>query len=83
MLIANAPAVERSTFASSVHGLRSCAFCWAEASEQTATGRVHARGRWCTFGAAVSGTTAKVTFYEYGEDGSVLHRTKIDLKVRP
>jgi hypothetical protein len=38
-------------------------------------------GRWCTFGSAVSGTTAKVTFYEFGEDGSALHRTRVDLKV--
>ena len=51
---------------------------------QHQTRKIHTSscGRWCTFGSGVSGTTAKVTFYEYGEDGSVLHRTKVDLKVR-
>ena len=37
--------------------------------------------RWCSFGSAVAGTNAKITFYEYGEDGSVLHQTTTKMKV--
>ena len=38
--------------------------------------------RWCSFGSAVAGTDANITFYEYGQDGSVLHQTPTKIKVR-
>jgi len=37
--------------------------------------------RWCSFGSAVAGTDANITFYEYGQDGSVLHQTPTKIKV--
>lgn len=36
--------------------------------------------RWCTFGSAVSGTDANLAFYEFGEDGRLLHKTTHLLK---
>jgi hypothetical protein len=34
-----------------------------------------------TFGAKVNGLDAAVSFYEYGEDGRLLHKTPLDIKV--
>ena len=38
--------------------------------------------RWVTFGSKVNGLNAAVSFYEYGEDGHLLHKTPLDIKAR-
>lgn len=37
--------------------------------------------RWVTFGSKVSGLDAVVSFYEYGQDGRLLHKTPLKIKV--
>lgn len=36
--------------------------------------------RFCAFGSAVSGTDANLAFYEFGEDGRLLHKKELTLK---
>ena len=36
--------------------------------------------RFCAFGSAVSGTDAEVSFFEFAEDGTQLHKTTRTLK---
>ena len=38
--------------------------------------------RWVTFGSKVNGLNAAVSFYEYAEDGRLLHKTPLDIKAR-
>ena len=38
--------------------------------------------RWVTFGSKVNGLNAAVSFYEYAEDGHLLHKTPLDIKAR-
>ena len=38
--------------------------------------------RWVTFGSKVNGLDAAVSFYEYAEDGHLLHKTPLDIKAR-
>ena len=38
--------------------------------------------RWVTFGATVGGNDANVAFYEFGEDGALLHKLVHKLPVR-
>lgn len=53
-----------------------------QAATDLARVALHRCRRWCSFGSAVAGTNAKVTFYEYGQDGSVLHQTMTNIKAR-